>query len=294
MRSRDDLKLSERSVSALAKIVTGDSQISPYKSGPTLVRLFNEFGANDVYGQGFPARWSYAEEKIRLLNGTSGLPALVRSVLDPRDWLEFEKPREQAVVYLNDYFKHDGFELVRDGDFYTLRSLRGGAVTFDFPSQTSREVNQLFIDEQVKKCDRKLSDNDFDGAITNARSLLEAVLCDVEHELSSESPPPYDGDLGRLYKRVQKLLNLEPNRSDIAEPLRQVLGGLASIVAGLAGLRNKMGDAHVRSYQPAKRHAVLVVNAAKTLAAFVVATKEHRVKAEAANKALQPTGSAGG
>ena len=38
-----------------------------------------------------------------------------------------------------------------------------------------------------------------------------------------------------------------------------------------------MGDAHVRSYQPAKRHAVLVVNAVKTLAAFVIETKEYNV-----------------
>ena len=59
------MRISERSISALAKIVTGDSQISPYKSGPVLVRLFNEFGAKDVYGQGFPSRWYYAEEKIR-------------------------------------------------------------------------------------------------------------------------------------------------------------------------------------------------------------------------------------
>jgi len=271
------MKISERSVSALAKIVTGDSQISPYKSGPVLVRLFNEFGANDVYGQGFPSRWYYAEEKIRSINGTAHLPGLIRAILDPRDWLEFEKPREEAVAYLNDYLKFDGYEIARDGEFFSVRDLTGGAVAFAYPSQASREVNQLFIDQQIKKCDRKLAENDFDGAITNARLLLEAVLSEVEQELSSQSPPPYDGDLVKLYRRVQKLLNLEPSRTDIAEPLKQVLGGLASIVSGLAGLRNKMGDAHVRSYQPAKRHAVLVVNAAKTLAAFVVETKEHNV-----------------
>ena len=31
------MKISERSISALAKIVTGDTQISPYRSGPILV-----------------------------------------------------------------------------------------------------------------------------------------------------------------------------------------------------------------------------------------------------------------
>ena len=205
------MKVSERSISALGKIVTGDSQISPYKSGPVLVRLFNEFGANDVYGQGFPSRWCYAEEKIWAINGTEQLRALIRTVLDPREWYEFEKPRDAAVSYLNDYLKFDGFEIARDGEFYSVRNLSGGSVAFDYPSQASREVNQLFIEQQVKKCDRKLAENDFDGAITNARSLLEAVLSDVEQELSSESPPPYDGDLVKLYKRVQKLLHLEPS-----------------------------------------------------------------------------------
>ena len=72
------------------------------------------------------------------------------------------------------------------------------------PYPGSRDVNQVFIEEQIKKCDRKLSENDFDGAITNARSLLEAVLCDVEQEISADNPPPYAGDLVKLYKRVQK------------------------------------------------------------------------------------------
>jgi hypothetical protein len=271
------MKISERSIAALAKIVTGDSKISPYRSGPALVRLFNEFGANDVYSQGFPSRWSYAEEKIRGLNGSTAIDGLIREILDPRDWREFETPRDGAVAYLNDYLKHDGYEIVPNGEFFSARPLAGGTVAFRYPSPASREVNQLFIDEQSKKCDRKLAEGDFDGAITNARSLLEAVLTDVEQELSEDDTSPYDGDLIKLYRRVQRLLNLEPGRTDIAEPLKQVLSGLTSIVSGLSGLRNKMSDSHVRSSQPAKRHATLVVNAAKTIAGFILETKDHQV-----------------
>jgi hypothetical protein len=271
-------KISERSISALAKIVTGDTQISPYRSGPVLVRLFNNFGANDVYGQGFPSRWAFAEDKIRSINGTDLLNGLIREILDPRDWLDYGKQREDAVTYLNDYLKHDGFEISKDADFYSLHPLSGGAVAFKFPSDASLKVNQLFIDQQIKKCDGKLADGDFDGAITNARSLLEAVLTDVEQDLSEESPPQYDGDLIKLYKRVARLLHLEPDRADIEEPLKQVLGGLSSVITGLSALRNKMGDAHVRSYQPAKRHALLVVNAAKTAAGFILDCKEERLR----------------
>ena len=41
-------------------------------------------------------------------------------------------------------------------------------------------------------------------------------------------------------------------------------------------MSNKMGDRHVRTYKPDKRHAVLVVDAAKTLAAFPFET--HRAR----------------
>lgn len=194
--------------------------------------------------------------------------------------MDYGKPREDAVAYLNDYLKHDGYQIVQDRDFYAVHRLSGGAVAFQYPSEASLKVNQVFIEQQIKKCDDKLADGDYDGAITNARSLLEAVLTDVEQDLSVESPPPYDGDLIKLYKRVQRLLNLEPDRADIAEPLKQVLGGLSSVITGLSALRNKMGDAHVRSYQPAKRHALLVVNAAKTAANFIVECKEHRLRSE--------------
>lgn len=214
------------------------------------------------------------------MNGTKQLPALIQSIFDPRDWLEFEKSREKAVAYLNDYLKHDGFEIIKDGNFFSLHELTSGAIAFEYPSQESREVNQIFIEQQIKKCDQKLSEKDYDGAITNSRSLLEAVLSEIEQELSPQSIKPYDGDLVKLYKRVQKLLNLEPSRTDIAGPLNQVLGGLASIISGISGLRNRMSDAHVCSYQPAKRHAILVVNAAKTLASFIVDTKECKVNKE--------------
>jgi hypothetical protein len=270
------MKVSERTVAAISKVVSGDSQLSPYKSGPMLVRLFNEFGANDSYGQGFPSRWYYTEEKLRALNGSEALAKLLREVLDPRDWLNFEKPRDGAVSYLNEYLKHDGYELACDGDFFVVRQLRGGAVAFEYPSAASREVNQLFIDEQLTKSEKKLGEGDYDGAITNARSLLEAVLLDVEQSLSTNTRV-YDGDVAKLYRRVQQRLSLDPGRKDISDSVKQVLGGLSSIVLGIAGISNRMGDRHARSYKPSRRHASLVVNAAKTLAGFVIETREHLI-----------------
>ena len=65
-------------------------------------------------------------------------------------------------------------------------------------------------------------------------------------------------------------------RPDISESLRQLLRGLVSIVGGLAPLRNKMGDAHARTYKPARHHAKLAVNVAKTFLDFVYDTFEYQ------------------
>jgi hypothetical protein len=67
------MRISKKTIEILAKIITGDSKISPYKTGSELVKFFNEIGSNDLYGEGFPSRWFYAEEKIREFNETPKL-----------------------------------------------------------------------------------------------------------------------------------------------------------------------------------------------------------------------------
>lgn len=273
------MDISERTINALGKMITGDEGLSPYRSGPVLVRLFNEFGRNDVYGQGFPSRWQYAEECIRYFKKTdsNALCGLIQNVFDPREFLNTALDINKAIDFFNGYLNYDDYEVVIVNGKAAVRDLQGGSVDFVSPFQDSQKDAHAFIDEQAEKCDIKITAGDYHGAITNARSFLEAVLVEIEKELDT-SAPEYNGDLLKLYRRIQRLLNIEPGRKDISDTLKQILSGLISIVAGLAGLRNKMSDAHVATYRPDKHHAVLAVNAAKTLANFIVATKEYQNK----------------
>ena len=108
-----------------------------------------------------------------------------------------------------------------------------------------------------------------------SNSLVEAVLVVIEKELNS-NPPEYDGNLPKLYKRVQKLLNLCPEE-ELDHCLKQILSGFISVVSGLATLRNIVSDAHVRTYKPAEHHARLAVNSAKTMCNFLFDTKEYQI-----------------
>jgi len=82
------MKIAEKTIATLARVITGDTRISPYRSGADLVRFFNEVGSNETYGSGFPSRWYYAEDKIRQLNDTTELAKVFELALDPRAYID--------------------------------------------------------------------------------------------------------------------------------------------------------------------------------------------------------------
>ncbi len=118
------MKLARNTLSELGKIVTGDTKISPYRSGPELVKLFNGVGANDHYHQGFPTRSTFAEDKLIALNGKPELRQLIDTVFDAREWIGKDcESVSAAVTHLNKFLKFDGYELTPDGEHFKAREL---------------------------------------------------------------------------------------------------------------------------------------------------------------------------
>ncbi len=113
---------------------------------------------------------------------------------------------------------------------------------------------------------------DAEGAITSARTLIEAIC---KHILD-ESGATYEDkdDLTRLYKQTAELLNIAPSQHT-ETVFKQILGGCTAVIEGLGSLRNKLSDAHGRGKtgaKPAARHAELAVNLSGALAMFLLAT----------------------
>jgi hypothetical protein len=100
-------------------------------------------------------------------------------------------------------------------------------------------------------------------------------------ELSRDLPARRDID--GLIKAVQEPLGLKPGRADlpleIANDVRQVLGGLTSAAAGIGALRTHAGDAHGRERNFGRidpRIARLAIHAASTVALFLIETWERK------------------
>ncbi|GKS86465.1 hypothetical protein AVMA1855_19955 [Acidovorax sp. SUPP1855] len=278
------MKLSDYSTQRVGEFIAGDADGWPYRSGPKLVAYFNKLGFREVYGQGFPSRATFAKEKVAELNGKPKLKDALRELLDPRLWLEVSNGTvEGCAEQVNEILRYDGYEVIRDGNFYKVRELSGAVIEVENRFAESEELSELLIEEQIQKCREKIESGDYSGAITNARSLIEAVCTKIEADLDPNALGN-DGDLVKLFNRVRKLLNLDPSRQDINESLKQVLSGLSNIINGLAAMRNKMSDAHGVTYKPSRHHAKLAVNAAKTLADFLFDTMSYQIEKGGLNK----------
>ena len=90
-----------------------------------------------------------------------------------------------------------------------------------------------------KALERK--NNDPDGSITIARTMIETVCKNILDKMEIEYASNID--LSELYKLTAKELNLMAEQHT-EKVFKQILGGCSAIVNGLGSLRNKLGDAY--------------------------------------------------
>lgn len=262
-----DIRISQKTLEFLRDIITGDKKLSPYKKGPELVRFFNDLGFNDTYGPGFPSRRHYTETKLNELNEKERIKDVLEAYFSPINFIDDEISLNNLISEFNKYLEYDGYKLEIKGKKVHIISIAEEPIKTPGIYKLDNEV----IRENIEKCDRKIEEGDFAGAITNARSFLESLLLYIYKEIKKEDYK-FTGDLPRLYKDISRLikLNIEKNTED---DLNKILRGLISIVSGASGISNRMADRHGRlvnyDKEMHKQISILVVNSVKTLALYL-------------------------
>lgn len=278
------MRNSAKTLQRLTEIITGNSGKSPRRSGPELIEFFRDFGERDLYGQGFPSRAYYVQEKLRQFNGTEMMKQIVSAAFDFFDADEFN-PEEEAEAF-NRLLVRDGYRLAlefqrewMEGDrrveadpYFEVQSLSQATVV----PEGLATINQNAVREQVSKAKARLAAGDYAGAIASSytltEDLLKLILREAEVDFSEDQ-----GDIRKLYKLAREPLSLNPAGEGIAAPLKPILDGLQKLVSGLFEASNKASDRHARRYNPAARHARLAVNAAFALCEFLVASQDYQL-----------------
>lgn len=223
--------------------------------------------------------WSNSEllERVGYLTGSQAkLFEFLEDMVHPirRD------PEEQKriIAMLNPILRRDGFALAPARHISGYPVFRVGQTTAsgvqpadDLISETLWSFDEGGVHHAWQKAlERRVSDPE--GAITAAKTLLETVC---KHIIDDAGGAYGDNDdLPKLYATAAEHLNLAPSQHTEAI-FKSILGNCQSVVGNLAGLRNRLGDAHGQGRRPVKplpRHAQLAVNLAGTMAMFLIST----------------------
>jgi hypothetical protein len=112
--------LAKKTLEKLRQMINEETE---YRSGPRLVDFFNQLGFNDSYGQGFPSRWIYTDEKLNLINGKPELDKCIKNVLAPANFIGRVQELDAHIKDFNQYLTFDKWKVVRNQADITFQKL---------------------------------------------------------------------------------------------------------------------------------------------------------------------------
>ncbi len=104
--------LSPKSLEKLRLLINEETE---YRSGPQLVRFFNDLGFKDSYGQGFPSRWVFTDDKLQSLNGSPELDKCIRTLLNPVNFIGRIEELDKHIGEFNKFLTFDKWRITRNG-----------------------------------------------------------------------------------------------------------------------------------------------------------------------------------
>ncbi len=260
------MKISNKIIEQIGSLIAGEAPFStPYLSGRDLVNFYNECGYKDIYDNDFPSRCKYSSGKILESNGTSTLTIILEEITDPRRYGGDDILAERIAGEINNLIRFDNFQLIKRGEFFKVTQKSESIIQ---PESISR-IDQEFLLENIEKCQSKIINKDYNGAITNARTMCEIVMIYIIENIEKVEVKN-DGNVINLWSRTKKALKIDLQKNQAPEFVIQVLSGLSSTINGLSGISNNAGDRHANKFKTKRHHAKLAVNASITFCEFLI------------------------
>lgn len=188
------MKLNNKTLEKLRKLINEETQ---YRTGPQIIDFFNQLGFNDKYGNGFPSRWVYTDDRLKEINGKPELDKCIKLLFNPINYIESVDMLKKHITDFNKYLAFDGWQVVLSGKEVSFRkssdedwknSLENNLdeTVNDFLKNSYPEINldKIRIDEHIKpilnqrinEAKTNLKYNTPLSAIFQCGSILEGLL----------------------------------------------------------------------------------------------------------------------
>ncbi|HZW25296.1 MAG TPA: hypothetical protein VFF26_07425 [Gallionella sp.] len=204
------MNLSQKTLESLRNMINEQTE---YRSGPKLVQFFNQLGFKDSYGQGFPSRWVFTDERLAKINGTPTLDECIRSVFAPINFVGRVQELDAHLKEFNRYLAFDKWRVIRDGAEILFKRLDKVEID-EVPDQENHFLNREFanvtmqglglegpvatvLEHRIKEIEKCFSASAPLAVILLAGSTLEGILLGlaVQHpkHFNSAKASPKDG-----------------------------------------------------------------------------------------------------
>jgi hypothetical protein len=184
--------LTPKSLERLRLLINEETE---YRSGPQLVQFFNALGFNDSYGQGFPSRWMFTDEKLKIINGSPELDKCIRAVLSPANFIGRISELDKHIAEFNKYISFDKWKVTRNGAEIGFTKLQ--KIEIDEPPEASDSEDEFLkrefaavsvekvglegfvsdiLEERIREIERCFPASAYLSVILLAGSTLEGLL----------------------------------------------------------------------------------------------------------------------
>jgi len=188
----------------------------------------------------------------------------------------------------NRHLESSGYEIVENGVISERPIFKSNLIVITDTNKTKNHtvikkyLNTDYVNSRIELMNKSLQ-NDTDLAIGTSKELIEIICKSILKQLNITIDKNWD--LLRLVKETNKVLDFKPknasNPEDAERSIKQILGGISSIIQGITELRNNYGsghgkDADFRSLET--RYARFVVGLVSELAVFYLHTNGERTE----------------
>jgi len=167
--------LHTKTLEKLRQIINEESE---YRSGPQLVNFFNSLGFNDSYGQGFPSRWKYTDEKLNQINGRPELDKCIKEVFAVVNFANKIAELDNLISEFNKFLTFDKWKVKRVHSDITFQKLDKVIIETDTTTNQTTELKEEdFLSQEFK--DLSIDKIGLDGTITNVLTyrFFEIKIC---------------------------------------------------------------------------------------------------------------------
>lgn len=170
--------LSQKTLESLRDMINEKTE---YRSGSQLVQFFNQLGANDEYGQGFPSRWVFTDQKLQGINGTPQIDECIKKVFAPINFISRVPELDAHLQEFNKYLAFDKWRVVRSGAAITFKRLE--KVEIDERPIKSADLENSFLTREFSNV--SVQGLGLEGTVV---TVLEQRVKEIEKCFSASSP----------------------------------------------------------------------------------------------------------